>query len=243
MPETHPCQSADYAAVLAAAGPPIAADWLRDRDLWWDSDELLARPPFNWIDIHRFLHIGIGIGIGIGRGIGIGSGRGIGIGSGRGIGIGSGSGIGSGIGIGIGRGSGRGRGSGSGRGRGSGRGSGSGSGRGSGSGSGSGQIITQRCVMRVGQAYLIHLGDWHTFVGRVKEQLGPLTYALESASKVDIEHLGDMWQELCDPKRSQIRTDAFYWHYTGEVIVPLSIAAIEWHGPTPQEQGLPGHGQ
>lgn len=92
--------------------------------------------------------------------------------------------------------------------------------------------------MRVGKAYLVHAGDWHTFVGRVKEQLGPLTYVMESASKVDIEHIGDRWSDLC-LDGAEIRPQARYWHYAGELVLPLSIAAIEWHGRTPQEAGLP----
>lgn len=93
--------------------------------------------------------------------------------------------------------------------------------------------------MRVGHTYLIHLGDWHTFVGRVKEQLGPLTYALESASKVDLEHIGDRWDDLCKGRDAELRANARYWHYEGEVVVPLSIVAIQWHGKTPQEAGYP----
>lgn len=88
--------------------------------------------------------------------------------------------------------------------------------------------------MRVGQAYLIHLGDWHTFVGRVKDQLGPLTYALELASKVDISSAGDRWHDLAAGDKT-LRSQATYWHYQGEVIVPLSIAAMEWQGKLPQE--------
>lgn len=88
--------------------------------------------------------------------------------------------------------------------------------------------------MRVGKAYLIHLGDWHTVVGRVAEQLGPLTYALESASKVDIQAFGDRWHELAAGD-AELRRGATYWHFAGEAIVPLAIVAVEWAGETPQE--------
>lgn len=164
-------QSPDWSALLVGRCPAaMRADFLRDRDFSEaTAEECLARPPFHWIDIHRFL------------------------------GRGSGSGIGSGSGSGIGR--------------------------------GSTEIYPETAVMRIGQAYLVHLGDWHTFVGRVCDQLGPLTYEMEFASKVDIESQGDRWQELC-AGNTEVRSAARFWHY-GKVVVPLSIVAMEWHGDLP----------
>lgn len=84
--------------------------------------------------------------------------------------------------------------------------------------------------MRVGKNYLIHLGDWHTFVGQVDEQTGPLQYRLICASKVDLSNAGgDVWEKYCAGDE-EVRRLARHWHYTGEVVVPLSIAAIEYHG-------------
>lgn len=134
---------------------------------------------------------------------------------------GSGSGIGSGRGRGIGRGSGI----------------GSGSGRGSGRvrGIGSGTIYPGG-QMRVGRCYLVHGGDWHTFVGRVREQLGPLTYELEGVSKVAETNNGDVWHELAAGDE-RLRRACDYRHHTTPVVVPLGIAAIEWVGKLPQEAG------
>jgi hypothetical protein len=222
--EMHPCQSDEYAAVLAGAPLSVVADWLRENGEWAKADEVTTAVPFKPWDVNRFLQTfgsGSGSGIGIGRGSGSGRGRGRGSGSGIGSGSGSGIGIGRGSGIGIGRGI------------------GIGIGIGSGSGSGRGEAFTQRNVMRVGKAYLMHQGDWHTFVGRVVEQTGPLTYAVTSLSKVDLEHIGDRWGDLAGGDEA-LRRDARYWHYKGEAILPLSIAAIEWVGPTPQEAGLTG---
>lgn len=83
--------------------------------------------------------------------------------------------------------------------------------------------------MRIGQSYLVHLGDWHTFVGRVCDQLGPLTYEMEFASKVDIENQGDRWNALCAGDET-LRKAARYWHQPGKIVVPLSIVAMEWLG-------------
>ena len=112
-----------------------------------------------------------------------------------------------------------------------GRGSGIGSGIGSGRGSGSG-IYPETGVMRIGQSYLVHLGDWHTFIGRVCDQLGPLTYEMEFASKVDIQNFGDRWHDLCAGD-ADLRAGATYWHQPGKVVIPLSIVAMEWAGDLP----------
>ena len=87
--------------------------------------------------------------------------------------------------------------------------------------------------MRVGRNYLVHLGDWHTFVGHCGEQLGPLTYALTHASKVDISSAGDRWHDLCAGGDAALRLSATYWHQPGECVVPLSIVAVEWFGELP----------
>ena len=231
-------QTPDWHALLAARCPALVrADYLRDRDFPEHvAEECFTRPPFHWLDIHRFL----GRGRGRGRGVGIGSGRG----SGRGSGIGSGSGVGVGIGSGVG--SGRGRGRGVGIGSGSGRGRGRGIGSGSGSGRGSKETYPETGVMRIGQAYLVHLGDWHTFVGLVSDQLGPLTYEMEFASKVDLEgdgstahpHIGDRWHEFCQGDRT-IRRQARYWHQPLKIVVPLSIVAIEYAILPGEWGGLP----
>jgi hypothetical protein len=143
-------------------------------------------------------------------------------GSGGGIG-GGGGGIGSCIGdnsIGSGYGGGSGGGGG---------GYGSGGGRGNGD---SGNHLTTERYMRIGRNYLCHLGDWHTFVGRCTEQIGPLTYALSHVSKVANTNNGDNWHLLAGGDK-RARQQATYIHYTTEVIVPLSIAAIEWAGELP----------
>lgn len=207
-------QTPDWHALLAARCPALVrADYLRDRNFPEHvAEECFTRPPFHWLDIHRFL--GISSGSGSGSSIGIGSGIGRGIGSGIGIG----RGIGRGIGI----------------------------GRGSGSGSGSKETYPETGVMRIGQAYLVHLGDWHTFVGLVSDQLGPLTYEMEFASKVDLEgdgstahpHIGDRWHEFCQGDRT-IRRQARYWHQPLKIVVPLSIVAIEYAVLPGEWGGLP----
>jgi len=90
--------------------------------------------------------------------------------------------------------------------------------------------------MRVGRCYLVHVGDWHTFVGRVREQLGPLTYELEGVSKVAETNNGDVWHELAAGDE-RLRRACDYRHHTTPVVVPLGIAAIEWVGKLPQEAG------
>jgi hypothetical protein len=94
--------------------------------------------------------------------------------------------------------------------------------------------------MRVGKCYLVHCGDWHTYVGRVREQLGPLTYELEQVSKIaktnTTENSGDVWHFLADGDE-QLRAGCEYRHYKTPAVLPLSIAAIEWVGKLPQESG------
>ena len=92
--------------------------------------------------------------------------------------------------------------------------------------------------MEIGKAYLIHCGDWHTFVGRVVRQCGPFTYVMDSCSKLDTQQ-GDIWHDLAagDERR---RKACSYWHDKGERIVVLSITCVEWKGKTPQESGYEG---
>lgn len=88
--------------------------------------------------------------------------------------------------------------------------------------------------MRIGTAYLVHCGDWHSFVGRVTDQIGPFTYVLSSASKIDNTNEGDNWHILA-AGNERARKAAKYLHHTTELIIPLTIAALEWVGETPQE--------
>jgi hypothetical protein len=234
----------------------VFADWLEEQGL----DRALAWPvmPLRPSDVYSFgllnggggrgigsgsgRGIGFGVGIGLGVGIGSGSGRGIGrgVGSGRGIGLGvgsgrgsgrgSGNGVGCGIGFGLGVGSGRGSGSGSGVGSGGGRGFSVGSGRGIGSGINQGVNH-----MEIGKAYMVHCGDWHTFVGRVVGQISPYVYLMESVSKVSDTNAGDVWHLLVSGDASA-RKKATYVHYATRATVPLTVAAFEWVGKLPQEE-------
>lgn len=88
--------------------------------------------------------------------------------------------------------------------------------------------------MEPGKCYLIHCGDWHTFVGRVVRQVGPLTYLLESVSKIKETNNGDCWHALAAGD-ADLRKAASYEHYTTAAVVPLTIAAFEWVGAPPQE--------
>jgi hypothetical protein len=134
-----------------------------------------------------------------------------------------GSGIGSGIGIG----------------RGSGSGSGSGIGRGIGSGNLEQYEVKQ---MEPGMAYLVHCGDWHTFIGRVVRQVGPQTYLMDYVSKISETNNGDCWQALAAGNQ-RLRKAASYVHSvdaeTGNrarMVLPLTIAAFEWVGKLPMEE-------
>lgn len=88
--------------------------------------------------------------------------------------------------------------------------------------------------MEPGCCYLIHCGDWHTYVGRVVKQVGGQTYQMESVSKITETNNGDCWHDLAAGDES-LRTVASYAHYKTRLIVPLSIAAFEWVGKLPQE--------
>lgn len=89
--------------------------------------------------------------------------------------------------------------------------------------------------MEVGKAYIVHGGDWHTFVGRVKRQISPITYEMEMASKISETNNGDCWHELAAGDK-RLRGDCDYAHIKTALIVPLTIAAMEWVGKTPQEE-------
>jgi hypothetical protein len=91
--------------------------------------------------------------------------------------------------------------------------------------------------MEPGKAYIVHCGDWHTFVGRCVKQVGPMTYLFESVSKIHETNAGDNWERLAAGDRDARRA-ATYRHYAVPATVPLSIIAFEWVGETPQEAGL-----
>lgn len=97
--------------------------------------------------------------------------------------------------------------------------------------------------MRIGQCYLIHCGDWHTFVGRVVAQIGPGTYELECVSKISETNNGDCWGQLAAGNKT-LRKACSYVHTPRnpetkewlKAVIPLVIAAFEWVGKLPQEE-------
>lgn len=89
--------------------------------------------------------------------------------------------------------------------------------------------------MEIGKAYLVHCGDWHTFVGRVERQIGPQTYLMVSVSKITETNNGDCWHNLAAGDE-QLREACSYAHYKTAMVIPLTIAAFEWVGKTPQEE-------
>jgi len=91
--------------------------------------------------------------------------------------------------------------------------------------------------MEIGKAYLVHCGDWHTFVGRCVAMISPVVYTMESVSKITETHDGDNWHLLAGGSQ-EARKKASYLHSTTRLIIPLTIAAHEWVGKTPQEEGL-----
>ncbi len=88
--------------------------------------------------------------------------------------------------------------------------------------------------MEIGKAYLVHAGDWHTFVGRVVQMISPVVYLMESVSKISETNNGDVWQDMASGVK-EARKRATYAHYKTRMVVPLCIAAFEWVGKTPQE--------
>jgi hypothetical protein len=192
----------------SAFAQAVARDWLLERCVEPVADEAVLFRPLSVWDVWSFgLGRGLGLGSGSGRGRGLGSGLGRGRGRGLGSGLGSGSGSGSGLGLGL----------------------------GSGSGSGSGSEPYKVTHMRVGKAYLVHCGDWHTFVGRVTAQTGPHAYEMGSVSKISETNNGDCWHALAAGDK-RLRRAARYEHYTTTAVIPLVIAAFEWLGATPQEE-------
>ena len=87
--------------------------------------------------------------------------------------------------------------------------------------------------MQVGKNYLIHCGDWHTFVGRCNGQIGPLIFELTDVSKVSDTRGGDNWHLLAEGVEDA-RRNARYLHYKTPAYVPLSIIAFEWAGELPK---------
>ena len=86
--------------------------------------------------------------------------------------------------------------------------------------------------MEVGKNYLVHCGDWHTFVGRVAQQVGPNTYKFWPVSKIAETNNGDCWEEMAGGDQ-RLRDDATYRHGRTPHIIPLTIAAMEWVGELP----------
>lgn len=94
--------------------------------------------------------------------------------------------------------------------------------------------------MEQGKAYLIETVDWFGWVGRVKRQVGPWEYEMESCSKISDTNAGDVWHQLAAGDKAA-RKAATFIHYTTPVILGLgAVVKIEWLGKTPQEEGLPG---
>lgn len=90
--------------------------------------------------------------------------------------------------------------------------------------------------MEVGKAYLVHCGDWHTFIGRVTRQISPYVYEMTSVSKISETNNGDCWDRLCAGD-TKARERATYIHYKTTATVPLTVVAFEWLGKLPQEEG------
>ena len=88
--------------------------------------------------------------------------------------------------------------------------------------------------MKIGVNYLIHCGDWHTFVGRCVGQVGPLIFEFEQVSKICETNNGDVWDRLAAGDE-KLREACEYRHYETPVFLPLSIVAFEWLGDLPQE--------
>ena len=88
--------------------------------------------------------------------------------------------------------------------------------------------------MEIGKNYLVHCGDWHTFVGRVVKQVGPGTYLMEKVSKIAETNNGDCWEQLCEGNET-LRAACSYKHYKVRAVTPLVIIAFEWLGKLPQE--------
>lgn len=89
--------------------------------------------------------------------------------------------------------------------------------------------------MQIGKNYLIHCGDWHTFVGYCNRQIGPLIFELTQVSKVDDTHGGDNWHLLAKGDKAA-RKEVSWLHYDTPACVPLSIIAFLWEGDLPSRK-------
>ncbi len=92
--------------------------------------------------------------------------------------------------------------------------------------------------METGKAYILHCPDGHSWVGRVSRHLLPLVWEFEAVSKIKETNNGDVWHKLAAGEE-ELREQCTYAHHKTNVVLPLSIGAIEWAGETPIEQGLP----
>ena len=91
--------------------------------------------------------------------------------------------------------------------------------------------------MEPGKNYLVHAGDWHTFVGEFVEQTTPLLYGFRLVSKVDDTNNGDNWHELVGDV-GEARDEATFIDYPqGDELyeLPVSIIAMPWVGQLPHK--------
>lgn len=89
--------------------------------------------------------------------------------------------------------------------------------------------------MEIGKAYLLHQGDWHTFVGRCVKQTGPFTYEFHFVSQIMNTNNGPVWNEL-QAGNKEVRKRATYKHESTPQVFPLTIRAGLWIGKTPAEE-------
>ena len=118
----------------------------------------------------------------------------------------------------------------------SGIGDGSGSGIGDGRGSDDKDIkpnpIQDRETMQIGKNYLIHCGDWHTFVGRFEGFVSPILGKFSNVSKIANTNNGDCWEDLCAGD-IDARKKATYKRYPTPLCCPIAIGCFEWVGDLP----------
>lgn len=87
--------------------------------------------------------------------------------------------------------------------------------------------------MEVGKNYLVHCGDWHTFVGRLVRQCTPMLYEFEQVSKIRDTNNGDNWHQLALGEDLSLRDAAEYVHSDTPCFMPIAIIAQEWVGELP----------
>jgi uncharacterized protein (DUF1330 family) len=87
--------------------------------------------------------------------------------------------------------------------------------------------------MQHGKNYLVHCGDWHTFVGKFVRFVSPSIAEFESVSKIRETRNGDNWNKLASGDQSA-RDACDYQHYTTPTFLPISIAVFEWVGELPR---------